>query len=265
MKQYLYKAGAVVLALAMSGVPAIVAAESNQGDGSIAQTQESIREQQKQSAEVSREQGKQDAEVSREQQKQLLETSSSTRPQIKGGDVDKQEIGLEDDTDVAFSFGDLKQKIEKRMRELNNEEASSTPDRKDIMKNANEVRLAVHSLLASKDLLGGIGQQVSEIAREINHSVATTTDAEVKIHSRGFFTHLFFGGDKTSAEVITKEAEQNQVRIDSLTALLAQANVPADIQAILSAQITALKDAQARLQEVAQAEQKAWGLFSWRF
>jgi hypothetical protein len=279
MKDILTKFGAVTVALAMSGLPAIAFAEGSDSERiqvtSIeAQTVESrtsadiesTREGQKQTAEVPREQQKQGAEVSREQAKQQLEASSSEqgRPSVKG-DREDDDFELEDDSDRAVSSDDLNRKIEMRKRALDREAASSTPNRKDIVENANPVRLAVHSLLASKDLLGGIGSQVSEIAKEMNHSVASTTDAEVKIKSRGFLSRLLFGGDKTSAEMIASEAAQNQTRIDSLTALLGQADVAADVQATLTAQITALKDAQERLKTLADREKSAWGLFSWRF
>jgi hypothetical protein len=269
MKKHIYTFGAFTLALLIGGLPALALAESNQGDGgegAQAQVaQESTREGQKQGAEVAREQQKQDAEVAREQAKQDLEASSS--PSIKGGDREEQEIDLEleEDQDQAMSNDDLNQKIEVRKRELEQEVASTSPDHRDIVENANPVRLAVHALLASKDLVGGIGQQVSEIAKEVNNSVATTTNAEAKIQARGFLTRFLFGGDSTSAEVLAQEAAQNQARIDSLTALLAQANVSADVQATLQAQITALKAAQARLADLAQREKSAWGLFSWRF
>ena len=276
MKNSLYTFGAFALALAMSGLPAVALAENGgdgQGDGAQVQVTgvaaEQAREGQKQAAEVSREAQKQAAEVSREQQKQQLEASSSDqgRPSIQGGNLEEQgiDLELENDQEQATSNDDLNQKIEVRRHQLEQEVASSSPDHQKIVENANEVRLAVHSLLASKDLIGGIGGQVSDIAKEVNNSVASTTNAEAKIQSRGFLTRLLFGGDSTSAEVIAQEAAQNQARIDKLMALLGQANVPADVQATLTAQITALKDAQARLQDLAQREQKAWGLFSWRF
>jgi len=123
----------------------------------------------------------------------------------------------------------------------------------------------VHSLLASKDLLGGIGGQVSDIAKQMNDSVASTTNAESKIQSRGFLTKLFFGGDSQAANAISQEVAQNQQRIDALTALLNQANLPAGVQSTLAEQVTALKDAQTRLQVVADSTKKQWGLFSWRF
>lgn len=272
MKKYIYTIGTAALALAMSGLPAIALAENNGTEG-----QREASAQVRVQALGTGVRASTTAEVNGEQQKQNLEVSSSdtqassTRPAIKGGEDNNENVQgdinleLESTTTRAFSFEQLKQSIEQRKQELDQEEASTTPENRDIVANANPVRLAVHALLASKDLIGGIGQQVSDIAQHMNDSVASTTKAEAKIQSRGFLTRLFFGGDTTSAEVIAQEAAQNQARIDSLTALLAQANISADVKATLTTQITALTDAQARLQALAEKEKSAWGLFSWRF
>lgn len=266
MKHYLYTTGAVALALAMSGLPAVAVAEKNGGD---------------------------DARV----QVAIASTSTTTvvsgqKPSIVGGEKEEDNEGSstegveslkhniekafesakearhferEDSAEQEFSAEGLKQSIEKRQHELEQEVASTTPEEQDIVKNANPVRLAVHSLLASKDLLGGIGQEVSQIAHEMNDSVATTTDAEIKIQSRGFLSRLFFGGDKQSADAINQAIARDQQNIQKLTDLLNQANITAEVKATLETQITAVKDAQARLQTLAQDEQKLWGLFSWRF
>ena len=275
-----------MLALAMAAMPALALAENGgdgQGDGSVqvsataqgttvsagvTATGEAAREQQKQNTEMSREQQKQQLE----QEKAQLEASSTDEQggneNVRGEDQAEQEgihIDMEDDSSPATSLEDLKQKIEVRKHQLEQEVASTTVADQNIVENANPVRLAVHTLLASKELIGGIGPQVSEIAKQVNDSVATTTNAEAKIQSRGFLTRLLFGGDSAAADVIAQQVAQNQQRIDSLNALLGQANVSADIQVVLKAQIAALQDAQTRLQDLAQSEQKAWGLFSWRF
>ncbi|MDD3531301.1 MAG: hypothetical protein PHV99_01785 [Candidatus Pacebacteria bacterium] len=265
MKDIFTKFGAVAVALAMSGLPAVAFAEDGgqeqSGDIQVTSVQA---EQVQQVGEVNREAQKQSVEISREQEKQQLEASSSLQREERdnGQEID---FDLEDDSDRAVSIADLKQKIEMRKQELDQEEASTTESRKDIIKNANPVRLAVHALLASKDLVDGIGQQVSEIAKQMNDSVATTTNVEAKVQARGFITRLLFGGDKASGEAIAKAVEKNQENIAKLTELLAQANIGADVQATLNAQIAALKDAQTRLQALADKERNTWGLFSWRF
>ena len=279
MEKLLTKFGAVAIALAMSGLPAVALAESGNGEtqGNAVQVTSVQAEQVQKTSEAAREGQKQRAEVSREQQKNQLEEekgqSEATSSNDRGGNqIDENQnddgeinLDLEDDSNPATSFEDLKQKIEKRRGQLEQEVASTTEADKNIVENANPVRLAVHSLLASKELLGGIGQQVSEIAKQMNDSVATTTNAEAKVQARSFITRLLFGGDSAAADVIARQVAQNQSRIDDLNKLLGEANVPADIQTVLKAQITAIQDAQARLQALAQKEQKAWGLFSWRF
>jgi len=279
MEKLLTKFGAVAIALAMSGLPAVALAESGNGEtqGNAVQVTSVQAEQVQKTSEAAREGQKQRAEVSREQQKNRLEEekdqSEATSSNDRGGNqIDENQnddgeinLDLEDDSNPATSFEDLKQKIEKRRGQLEQEVASTTEADKNIVENANPVRLAVHSLLASKELLGGIGQQVSEIAKQMNDSVATTTNAEAKVQARSFITRLLFGGDSAAADVIARQVAQNQSRIDDLNKLLGEANVPADIQTVLKAQITAIQDAQARLQALAQKEQKAWGLFSWRF
>lgn len=260
MKNYIYRFGAFALALGMSGLPAVALAENGGGEGQGDRAIQVTSVQVQTTGESSREQQKQQLE----QEKNALEASSSNRIGGEEGNGQEIELELEDDSDVASSGEDLKQKIEIRKNELAQEVASTTAADQNIVENANEVRLAVHALLSSKELLGGIGPQVSEIAKQMNDSVATTTNVEAKIQSRGFITRLFFGGDSAAADVIAQEAAKNQQRIDDLTNLLAQANVSTDVQTVLKAQITALQAAQARLADLAQREQNMWGLFSWR-
>lgn len=284
MNKHIYTVGAVALALAMSGLPAL--AENGGGeDNAVAQVGVQARGTDVSATgtirvgEREKSSGDQQKQKMKEQENQFEATSSngrvessdratSTEKKIKNESQDKQEIELEleDDSDIASSLDDLKQRIEDRRQELDDKEASTTPKFREVMKKANEVRLAVHALLASRDLFSnGIGQQVSEIAKHMNDSVASTTNAEAKIQSRGFVARLFFGGDSVAADVIAQEVAQNQQRIDDLTKLLGEANVSADIQVVLKAQITALQTAQARLQTLAEKEKSRWGIFSWRF
>lgn len=202
-----------------------------------------------------------------------VSTDAQGTANVRAGDVEVKDnsvtvgemrIDLENIAPQVFSAEALKQSIEVRKQELEQEFASTTDAGQNILEDANPVRLAVHSLLASKELLGGIGQQVSELAKQVNDSVATTTVAEAKIQSRGFFTKLFFGGDSAAANTISDTVAQNQERIDTLTKLLDQANISPDIQSTLNAQITALEGAQTRLQDIAQSAKKQWGIFSWR-
>src|SRR3989344_1179675 len=96
----------------------------------------------------------------------------------------------------------------------------------------------------------------------MNDSVATTTRAEVKIQSRGFLARVFFGGDREAAEILDKETERNQESIEALTRLLEEGGLSAGNRTALSAQITALEEAQAGLRALAARQRKRWGLFS---
>lgn len=259
MKTYAYAAGVFALAFMMSGLPVVARGEETEDSRMEAETQVLEIVEVRSHALVS------DDEVSSEGRQTQELKGQEGRGERVSLDEQELELELEDDEDIASSFDELMQKIELRKHELEDEEASTTPKLRDIVKNANPVRLAVHSLLASKELLGGIGPQVSEIAKRMNDSIATTTNAEAKIESRSFLAKIFFGGDKRAAEAISKEAKRNQESVAKLTEILNKADLSMDIKAALEAQITALKEAQTRFQEIAEREQRTWGLFSWRF
>jgi len=246
MNRFSLALAASATALALSGLPLVALAENGGGEAS-ATVQIQEQSQAVTNSIVSGEEGSGDQNVEQGQEPQEIN------------------LELEDGSNPATSFEDLQQKIEIRKNQLAQEVASTSSANQSIVEDANPVRLAVHALLASKDLVGGIGPQISEIAKQMNDSVATTTNAEAQIQSRGFFTRLLFGGDSAAADVISQEVAKNQQRIDDLTKLLAGANVSANVQVVLKAQITALEDVQTRLQDLAQKEQKMWGLFSWRF
>ncbi len=175
------------------------------------------------------------------------------------------EIRDEHMTVRASTLADLRAKREERRAELADEEASTTPKFRNVMKNANEVRLAVHTLLASEDLVGGIGPRISEIAKRMNDTVGSTTDAEAKIESRGALKKLFFGGDRTAAEAIQGAVDANNADIAKLKELLADTSISAEVATDLQAQIEVLEKAQDRLATLADKEGKRRGLFGWLF
>ncbi|MDE2173224.1 MAG: hypothetical protein KGJ31_01310 [Patescibacteria group bacterium] len=292
MKKYIYAAGSFALALAMSGVPvaAIAHAESGSISGSVgldvsSDTQASGADASTNTSVQAGVDEKSSGDRNKRQEHQSEASSSEMRGEVQATSTERaaEEVALhaaeqarehskswlflelESTTTQAFSAAQLHQMIEMRKQELDQEEASTTPEDQSIVKDANEVRLAVHALLAARPLLGGIGQQVSQIAQQVNESVATTTLVEAKIQSRGFWANLFFGGDSAAANVIKEEVAQNQQHIQELTQLLAQANISADVQTTLKAQMAAMELQQTNLANLAQKEQSQWGLFSWRF
>lgn len=268
MKRYVHMFGIVALALALAGVPFAVLAEEGraeatvkvsvdgaQGVGASAATSASVR-------------GDEDED---EDEDGASATSTGTvrsddDSDDEDSDRDEWEIGIKiENVNPAISLAELKQRIEERKQELEDEAASTTDKKRDVLENANPVRIAVHTLLASRALLGGIGEQVSDVARQMNGSLATTTSIELKLKARGFLTRFLFGGDKDAAERLQEQIDRNQERIDALKSLLVQANVSAELKATLEAQVAVLEDAQVRLTALAGKEEGAWGLFSWRF
>lgn len=171
------------------------------------------------------------------------------------------DLNLSATTTAALTPSELHRLIAERRQELS-AEASSTPRRhREIVEHANEVRLAVHALLASKDLLGGIGPQVSQIARQMNDSLATTTNAEAAIKARGFFARLFLGGNMDAAAALKAEVDRLKDRVERLTTLLGQVSVSAEVRTVLEARIAALQAEIVRLEALSENEIEARGIF----
>lgn len=173
---------------------------------------------------------------------------------------------LESSTPPVANLDELKQAISQRKHELDLEAESTATSTRPILEEANTVRLAAHALVASQDLVGSTtGKTISQLAQEVNDSLATTTAVEAQIQSRGFWTGFFWGGDTQAADILKEEVAANQNRIDTLTNLLNEASTTADVKATLTAQIQVMQQEQARLKGLADVQAKAWGLFSWRF
>lgn len=169
-------------------------------------------------------------------------------------------------TTAVTNMNALKQSIQERKQEIEDQIASSSPEERPVLENASSTAVAVHALLAARTMLGGIGQQVSQIAQGINQSLATTTNAQTQIESRGFWTKLFFGGDTQAADAITQAVQQTQQNIAQLTSLLSQSSTTAtSVKATLETEIQAMQQEQTRLQDLANQQKGLWGIFSWRF
>lgn len=269
MKNYAYGIG--VIAFVVSCVPVVALAE----DADVSSTTLKVPSEERVEIEKHVSTSTEKARLIRKEQEILRERAmkmASSSEREPGERVIRKERMilppgfLSGSTTPVQNLKQLKQTLEKREQEIKVKLASTTPMNKKILERAGKVSVAVHALLASEDMLGkGIGQQVSQIAREVDDSVASTTSVEARLESRGFLSKLFFGGDKKSAEVIAKQAEQNQARIQTITELLSSASTTEEVKATLNAQVQAMQEEQVRLRTVAQAQSKLWGLFSWRF
>ena len=161
----------------------------------------------------------------------------------------------------ARNVTELHEIIAQRRQEINGTLIGLSAQKTAVYSNQNRVREAVHALLAVEDLVGGIGQNVSVIAREFNNSVQKTIQAEEQIQRRSAFIRFFAGGDEKAANAIEAELNQNRVRIQQLTNWLD--SVDEDVKLVLQEQIQNLGQEQERLQELAQNEKKSKGILGW--
>lgn len=196
-------------------------------------------------------------------QGQQVQTEQQTQNQGEEGQLmitQQQQV-------TAGQVNQVKQKIQQKQQEMNQEMQAMGKTEQKVYQNQNQVRLAVHSLLEMKDVIGGIGPQVSQIAQEFNNSVRSTIISEEKIQTRNRVVRFFVGGDQESAELMEQEVNLNRERIQQLNQLREQCDCEEQIRAMLQEQIQNMEQEQNRLQQLAQNEkQYKWlfgRLFNW--
>ena len=127
----------------------------------------------------------------------------------------------------------------------------------------NRVRLAVHALIAAENRTGGIGRDVSIIAREFDNSVQKTVQAEEQIQARHGLVRFFFGGDEDAARLIAEEAQRNRERVTELRQSIGNCTCDDGTRTMLREQVRTIEQEQDRLSALAEEEMRARGLFSW--
>ncbi|MBW2981125.1 hypothetical protein KY360_06945 [Candidatus Woesearchaeota archaeon] len=163
----------------------------------------------------------------------------------------------------AQSPEDLQQRIQQRQQVMAQEMQGMGMAEQKVYQNQNRVRLAVHSLLDMEDLVGGIGPQVREIARNFNNSVQATIRAEQRIERRSAMARFFAGGDEEAASEIEGRVNQNQERIQQLKQLREECDCGAEVKELMRAQVQNMEQEQTRLVGLAQREKGSKGLFGW--
>jgi len=164
---------------------------------------------------------------------------------------------------MARNTTELRQMIQEREQEMNQSMQGLKEELKEMYQNQNRVRLAVHALLAMENLTGGIGRNVSQIAREFNNSVQATIRAEERIQTRNMLMKFFFGGDDQAADDIEQEVNRNREKIQELRRLMQECDCGEEVKVMLQEQIQDMEMEQNRLQEMAQNEKKSKGIFGW--
>jgi hypothetical protein len=159
----------------------------------------------------------------------------------------------------------VRQRIQGKKQQMDQELSGmgNNKEKQKVFQNQNRVRLAVHSLLALENLTGGIGQQVSQIAKEFDNSVQSTLRSEERIQTRGGLSKFFFGGDEEASDEILGQVTQNQERIQELNRLMLEGGLDEDVKTMMQEQIRVMQQEQNRLQQMAQQEKMSKGLLGW--
>ena len=164
---------------------------------------------------------------------------------------------------IAGNISELRDNIREKKEEFNRSLQNVTPERREWVKKYNEVRLAVNTLLSMEDRTGGIGQNISAIAREFNNSVSVSEKIEQKIQDRSGIMRVFLGGDRETAGQLATITSQNQARIQKIQQLMNTTTLDTDVRAFLEEQLQAMQNEETRLEQLATREQQDRGLFGW--
>jgi hypothetical protein len=110
---------------------------------------------------------------------------------------------------------------------------------------------------------GGIGPQVSAIAREFNNSAKASQLYEDRITNRDAISKLFFGGDRQAAAELANLTAQNQARISEIENLMNTTTLDPDTLSQMDQQLQVLRQQLAQEQQLIAQAQQDRGLFGW--
>lgn len=159
------------------------------------------------------------------------------------------------------TIAEVRENRHKSLENLNATLRNVSSGERDRIKNENEVRIAVTTLLDVEDLSGGIGRNVSAIARDFNNSASSVRKIEDRIQSRSSFVRLFFGGDREAARELANQTAQNDARIVELRQLINNASLNSEVRTTIEDQVRIIQLEQERLQQLSTREQEDRGLF----
>ncbi|MBN2566720.1 hypothetical protein JXB02_01385 [Candidatus Woesearchaeota archaeon] len=170
----------------------------------------------------------------------------------------------EGQTVKAQDMEQIREMLQEKRQEMAQETVGEGAKIQAAHQNQNEVRIAVHAMLALGEHMGGIGPQVSAIAKEFNNSVQATIRAEERIETRSAFARLFAGGDAEAAGELERQVGQNRERIQELERLRDSCtDCDPAVKSMFQEQLQAMEQEQDRLGELAGKEKGSKGLFGW--
>ena len=161
------------------------------------------------------------------------------------------------------TIAEVRENRHKSLENLNATLRNISSGERERIKNENEVRIAVTTLLDVEDLSGGIGRNISAIARDFNNSASSMRKLEDRIQTRSSFMRVLFGGDREAARELAIQTAQNNARIAELHQLVSDATMNAEVRATIEDQIRIMEKEQERLQQLATKEQEDRGFFGW--
>ena len=161
------------------------------------------------------------------------------------------------------NISEIRREHDKSHDDLNATLRNVSSGEREQFKNENEVRLAVHTLLEMEDVSGGIGHNVSAVARQFNNSASSAKIFEDRIRNRNTITRLLFGGDWDAAREIANLTARNRDRVLELEHVIQGSSLDADSRALMEDQIRILLKEQDRLDQLSKREQEDRGFFAW--
>ena len=180
-------------------------------------------------------------------------TIAAAKPQTTSVDDSKSKSGR--------TIAEVRDNFTKSHESLNATLRNISSGERDRIQNENEVRIAVTTLLETEGLSGGIGRNVSAIARDFNNSASSIRKLEDRIQTRNSFIRLLFGGDREAARELATQTAQNKARIVELLQLISSATLDTEVRAMMEDQVRIMQKQQDRLAQLATREQEDRGFF----
>ena len=115
-------------------------------------------------------------------------------PEAEDESEDEAESEIDDSNHKSgLTIAEVRENRHKSLENLNATLRNISSSERDRIKNENEVRIAVTTLLDVEDLSGGIGRNVSAIARDFNNSASSMRKLEERIQTRSRLCGCYSG------------------------------------------------------------------------
>ena len=125
-----------------------------------------------------------------------------------------------------------------------------------------EVAKYVEDLLADETITGGIGEQVSEFAKEQKQIQQQVQNQYQELKGRGQVMRFLFGEDKEALKESKELLQQNRERVRELQDFLGD-QLPEEQEEAVQSLIDSLSDQNAVLEDEVDAEESVTGVLEW--